>query len=233
LFLRNRVTGQTAECNVNHIGAYVLSVTVSPQGSPPQPMPPVTPVPPIAPMPPSIPSVPTASVNACIQRTAEEMVVAARNIDVTGSTPVSAESGIATLFMRDRTTGKTADCRVNTRTNTVISVTLTSPRPPGTPVPPIAPLPPGSGRPVPPNDPTARRCQNFVANKIRTSFADVKSLNFLPETTRRYLVSNAAESIRGEGNFSQRTFMSHRFNYNCNINSRNGQITGATYTILR
>ncbi|MEX0268037.1 hypothetical protein AB3R30_02730 [Leptolyngbyaceae cyanobacterium UHCC 1019] len=224
LFLRNRVTGKTAECQVNTIDGFVLSVTVSPQPRPPQP------IPPIAPVPPSIPSVPTASINACIQRTAEEMVVAARNIDVTGSTPVSAESGIATLFMRDRTTGKTADCRVNTRTNTVLSVNITSPRPPQ-PTPPIAP--PSGGRPVPPNDPTARSCQAFVANKIRRSYAEVQSLNFLPETTRRYFVSNAVESIRGEGNFSQRTFMSHRFNYNCNVNSRNGQVTGATYRIIR
>jgi hypothetical protein len=218
LTMRNRTTGQTSLCKVNTIDSKVLSVTTSPGGRPPQVTPPAAPL-------------PEASKRACLQRTAEEMVVQVRDLDVINSGPIDAESGVKTVFLRNRVTGQTADCRVNTFTATVISVTVTSPRPPQV-VPPTTPVPPGSGRPVPPNDPTARRCQTFVSNKIRNSFAGVQSLNFLPETTRRYSVSSAAESIRGEGNFSQRTFMSHRFNYNCNVNSRNGQVTGATYTIL-
>lgn len=232
LFFRNRVTGQTAECKVNHIDAYVLSVTVSPQVRPPQPTPPIAPVPPIAPIPPN-PPVPAASINACIQRTAEDMVVAGRDIEFVSAGPMEGNTGIRTLSMRNRVTGQTAKCRVNTRTNTVISVTTSpQPRPPQP-----QPVPPGnsstSGLPVPPNDPTARKCQDVVANKIRGSFGGVQTLSFLPETTRRYFVSNAAESIRGEGQFSQRSKMFHRFNYNCNVNIRNGQVTGTTYTIIR
>ena len=215
LTMRNRTTGQTSLCKVNTIDSKVLSVTTSPGGRPPQVTPPAAPL-------------PEASKRACLQRTAEEMVVQARDIDVVNAGPIDAESGVRTVFLRNRVTGQTAECRVNTFTATVISVT-TSPQP----RPPQTSPPSGSGRPVPPNDPTARRCQDVVANKIRRSFSEVKSLNFLPETTRRYFVSNAVESIRGEGNFSQRTFMSHRFNYNCNVNIRNGQVIGTTYTILR
>ena len=215
LTMRNRTTGQTSLCKVNTIDSKVLSVTTSPGGRPPQVTPPAAPL-------------PEASKRACLQRTAEEMVVQVRDIDVVNAGPIDAESGVRTVFLRNRVTGQTAECRVNTFTATVISVT-TSPQP----RPPQTSPPSGSGRPVPPNDPTARRCQDVVANKIRRSFSEVKSLNFLPETTRRYFVSNAVESIRGEGNFSQRTFMSHRFNYNCNVNIRNGQVTGTTYTILR
>ncbi|PZV12332.1 MAG: hypothetical protein DCF22_12720 [Leptolyngbya sp.] len=219
LTMRNRTTGQTSQCKVNTIDSKVLSVTTSPAPRPPQVTPPPAPL-------------PEASKRACLQRTAEEMVVQVRDLDVVSSGPIDAESGVKTVFLRNRVTGQTADCRVNTRTATVLSVNITSPRPPQ-PVPPTTPVPPSSGRPVPPNDPTARSCQAVVSNKIRRSFAEVKSLNFLPETTRRYFVSNGVESIRGEGNFSQRTFMSHRFNYNCNVNSRNGQVTGATYRIIR
>ncbi len=215
LTMRNRTTGQTSLCKVNTIDSKVLSVTTSPAPRPPQVTPPAAPL-------------PEASKRACLQRTAEEMVVQVRDIDVVNAGPIDAESGVKTVFLRNRVTGQTAECRVNTSTATVISVTVTSPRPPQP-----QPVPPSSGRPVPPNDPTARRCQDVVANKIRRGYAEVKSLNFLPETTRRYFVSNGVESIRGEGNFSQRTFMSHRFNYNCTVNSRNGQVTGTTYSIIR
>jgi hypothetical protein len=53
------------------------------------------------------------------------MVVAAREITVTGAGPVDAENGVRTLFMRNTRTGKTAECRVNTISAYVLSVTLT------------------------------------------------------------------------------------------------------------
>jgi len=198
LFLRNRTTGQTAECRVNTIDAYVLSVTVSPQVRPPQPVPPIAPI-------------SEASNRACLQRTAEEMVVATRDLDVTGVGSVNAANGVGTVFLRNRVTGQTAECRVNTITNTVLSVTITSPRPPQP-----QPVPPTGSRPVPPNDPTARRCENVVSNKIRGSFGGVQTISFQPNA-RRYFVANGVDSIRGGGQFSQRSKMAHRFNYNCNI----------------
>ncbi|UBF26225.1 hypothetical protein K9N68_32750 [Kovacikia minuta CCNUW1] len=69
-------------------------------------------------------SVPSGARNACIQRTAEEMVVATRDVSVTSAGPVSAESGAVTLFMRNNKTSQTAECRVNTIDNTVLSVNL-------------------------------------------------------------------------------------------------------------
>ena len=185
LFLRNRTTGQTAECRVNTIDAYVLSVTVSPQVRPPQPVPPIAPI-------------SEASNRACLQRTAEEMVVATRDLDVTGVGSVNAANGVGTVFLRNRVTGQTAECRVNTITNTVLSVTITSPRPPQP-----QPVPPTGSRPVPPNDPTARRCENVVSNKICGSFGGVQTISFQPNS-RRYFVANGVDSIRGGGQFSRR-----------------------------
>lgn len=69
-------------------------------------------------------SVPVEIRNACIQRTAEEMTVATRDVSVTGAGPLSAESGARTLFMRNNQTGQTAECRVNTIDGTVLSVNL-------------------------------------------------------------------------------------------------------------
>lgn len=69
-------------------------------------------------------SVSSATRNACIQRTAEEMTVATRNVVVVSAGPVSAESGARTLFMKNSQTGQTAECRINTIDNTVLSVTL-------------------------------------------------------------------------------------------------------------
>ncbi|PSB35835.1 hypothetical protein [Stenomitos frigidus] len=69
-------------------------------------------------------SVPSTARNACIQRTAEEMGVATRIVSVTSAGPVSAESGAVTLFMRNNKTSQTAECRVNTIDNTVLSVNL-------------------------------------------------------------------------------------------------------------
>lgn len=69
-------------------------------------------------------SVPAAAKNACIMRTAEEMGVATRDISVTKTGALSAESGAVTLSMRNNKTSQTAECRVNTIDNTVLSVNL-------------------------------------------------------------------------------------------------------------
>jgi hypothetical protein len=107
LFMRNTVTGQTAQCKVNTIDGHVLSVTVANQPNrPPQ-------------------TVPQASINACTQRTAEAMVVATRDIHMTSAGPANG-LGERTLFMQNRVTTQTAECRVNTNSNTVLSVRLTS-----------------------------------------------------------------------------------------------------------
>ncbi len=68
--------------------------------------------------------VPAKARNACIQRTAEEMVVATRDITVTGAGPMDPENGVRNLFMRNTRTGQTATCRVNTIDGFVLSVTL-------------------------------------------------------------------------------------------------------------
>lgn len=69
-------------------------------------------------------SVSSSARNACIQRTAEEMTVATRDVSVVSAGPISAESGAVTLFMKNSRTGQTAECRINTIDNTVLSVTL-------------------------------------------------------------------------------------------------------------
>lgn len=71
-------------------------------------------------------AIPQRSRTACIRSTAEEMGVSTSNIRITDVGPVSAESGAVTVKMQDRTTGQTADCRVNTVDNTVLSVTPTT-----------------------------------------------------------------------------------------------------------
>lgn len=114
LFMRNSRTGQTAECRVNTIDGYVLSVTLTSQNRPPQPQRPSM----------------NDLVNACIQRTAEEMVVATRDIEMVSAGPVNAENGVRTLYMRNRRTGQRAECRVGTIDGKVVSVTLTQNRPP-------------------------------------------------------------------------------------------------------
>lgn len=77
-------------------------------------------------------SVSSSTRNACIQRTAEEMTVATRDVTFVSAGPVSAESGARTLFMRNSRTGQTAECRINTMDNTVLSVTLEGGNPGGT-----------------------------------------------------------------------------------------------------
>ena len=52
------------------------------------------------------------------------MTVATRDVVVVSAGPVSAESGARTLFMQNSQTGQTAECRINTIDNTVLSVTL-------------------------------------------------------------------------------------------------------------
>ncbi|MDX2240403.1 MAG: hypothetical protein NW224_06960 [Leptolyngbyaceae cyanobacterium bins.302] len=205
LFMRNRVTGQTADCRVNTIDGFVLGVTLTSQ----QPRPPQT--------------VPQSLINACIQRTAEEMVVAARDIEFVQADAPN-PNGTRTLFLRNRVTRQTANCLVNPATNTVISVTVTpAPRP----------TPPSQGQPVSPNDPVVRSCQATIGRQIRASFSDVQTVTFLSDTTRRFFISNAQEGIRGEGQFAQRSRMTHRFSYNCVVNIRNGTIQNATFSILR
>lgn len=107
LFMRNTVTGQTAQCKVNTIDGHILSVTLTNQPKPPSQ------------------TVPQASINACTQRTAEAMVVATRDIQMMGAGPANG-LGERTLFMQNRVTNQTAECRVNTSSNTVLSVRLTS-----------------------------------------------------------------------------------------------------------
>lgn len=70
-------------------------------------------------------AIPQRSRNACIRSTAEEMGASTSNIRITDVGPVSAESGAVTVSLEDRTNGQTANCRVNTVDNTVLSVTLT------------------------------------------------------------------------------------------------------------
>jgi len=211
LFIRNTVTGQTAECTVNTIDGYVLSVRLTSQ--PPRP-----------PQPPTQPpqTVPQASINACIQRTAEEMVVRSAEIQMSSAGPANG-LGERTLFMRNTVTGQTAECRVNTTTNTVLSVRLTSQptQPPTTP-----------GRPVSPNDPSVRACQSTVANRIKRDFAGVQQVTFSTNTTQKFFISNAVNGIRGMGQFIQRG-TGFNFDYNCQINIRNGVVKQATYRVLR
>lgn len=204
LFMRNNVTGQTAECDVNTIDGFVLDVRLSSQPNrPPQ-------------------TVPQASIDACIQQTAEAMVVAARNIEMQSAGPANG-LGERTLFMRDRTTGQTASCLVNTTNHRVISVQLTS----------QPNRPPSQGRPVSPNDPLARNCHTAIGNQIRRSFGGVQKVTFLSDTTRAYVVSNTQQGIRGEGQFTQASGSWNRFNYNCTVNTRNGQVERSTFNLMR
>lgn len=71
-------------------------------------------------------AIPQRSRTACIRSTAEELGVPVGNIMITDVGPTSAESGAVTVKMQNRTTGQTADCRVNTIDNTVLSVTPTN-----------------------------------------------------------------------------------------------------------
>lgn len=205
LSMRNTVTGQTADCRVNTIDAYVLDVRLTSTN----PRPPQT--------------VPQASINACTTATAEAMVVPARDIQFVSAGPISAESGAVTLNMRNGVTRQTATCRVNTVTNTVLSVQLGGSTTP----------PPAQGRPVPPTDPMARNCQATVGNQVRRSFGGVQKINFLSDTTRAFPISNTQEGIRGEGQFRQSGPNWTQFTYNCTVNKRTGNVERATFNVLR
>jgi hypothetical protein len=69
--------------------------------------------------------VPDHAAEACITRTAEEMVVSTREITIVGAGPIDPENGVRTLSMRNVRTGQTADCRVNTIDGHILSVQLT------------------------------------------------------------------------------------------------------------
>jgi hypothetical protein len=215
LFLRDRTTGQTAECLVNTIDHTVLSVRIT------STRPPVTPPPQPGPG-----GTPAASVNACIQRTAEALVVPVSNIEVTSAGPLDALKGTRTLFLRDRTTGQTAECLVNTIDHTVLSVRITSTRPPVTP-------PPSTGRPVPPSYQPARSCQAVIGGRIRSDFTGVQQVSFATDTTRAFFISNAEEKIRGEGQFAQRSGSWNRFRYDCVVNIRTGRVGRTNYSLIR
>lgn len=101
--VRNRQNGRTAECVVSAADNSVLSFRVTSGTTPP----------------------PTVNYRqACIQRTAEAFVVPASSITVLREGPISPESGVRTLFMRNQRSGQGAECRVNTRTGAVISVNI-------------------------------------------------------------------------------------------------------------
>jgi hypothetical protein len=69
--------------------------------------------------------VPPGSSNACIVRTAEEMGVPTREVVVDRAGRPDPENGVRILFMRNTRTRQTAECRVGTIDNTVLSVKLT------------------------------------------------------------------------------------------------------------
>jgi hypothetical protein len=101
-------------------------------------------------------SVPSSARSACVQRTAEEMGVATRDLSMIEAGPVSAESGARTLVFRNSNTGQTAQCRVNTIDNTVLSVTLGG----------------GSGNTVPYNNPDRQPAPSQPATS-RARFANL------------------------------------------------------------
>uniref|UniRef100_B8HZH6 Uncharacterized protein n=1 Tax=Cyanothece sp. (strain PCC 7425 / ATCC 29141) TaxID=395961 RepID=B8HZH6_CYAP4 len=71
-------------------------------------------------------AIPQSSRTACIRSTAEEMGVGVFDVAIASVGPVSAESGAVTVNMQNKKTGQTAECRVNTIDNTVLSVKLTN-----------------------------------------------------------------------------------------------------------
>lgn len=208
LFMRNRVTGQTAECVVNFQN-YVSSVRIT-SGQPSNPNPPLS----------------TANANACIQRTAEEFVIAARDVEIVSSGPIDG-AGNRTVFMRNRINNGQAECRINVATSQVSSVRITSQ--PSQPVPPTS-RPPGNT--VSPNQPSVRACHGEIDRRIRREFARVEKVLFSADTTRTFFISNAKEGVRGDGQFRQGPTW-FPFDYTCQVNTRNGRVTQANFTIRR
>ncbi len=208
LYMRNRKTGQTAECRVNFQN-YVSSVRIT-SGQPGNPNPPIS----------------TANANACIQRTAEEFVIATRDVEITGSGPIDG-AGNRTLSMRNRINGGQAECQINVATNRVISVRITSQ--PGNPVPPPT-RPPGNS--VSPNQPSVRACHGEINRQINQAFARVEKIIFSTDDIRTSFISNAKEGVRGTGQFRQGPTW-FPFDYNCPVNIRNGRVTQANFSIRR
>lgn len=88
-----------------------------------------------------------------------------------------------------------------------------------------------TSKPVPITYASARACVSNVSSKIRGGFSGVEKLTFSSDTTRAYFISNAEESIRGEGQFYQSSGKWHRFSYDCTVNIRNGQVVRANYRL--
>ncbi len=68
-------------------------------------------------------AIPQRSRGACIRSTASELDVRISDVAIISVGPVSAESDAVTVMMQNKKTGQTAECRVNTIDNTVLSVT--------------------------------------------------------------------------------------------------------------
>lgn len=206
LFMRNRRTGQTAECRVTTFDNYVSSVRIT-SGQPGNPNPPVS----------------TANANACIQRTAEEFVIATRDVEITGSRPIDG-AGNRTILMRNRINGGQAECQINVASSRVISVRITSQ--PGNPVPPPN-RPPGNS--VSPNQPSVRACHGEINRQINRAFGGVGKIIFSTDDIRTFFITNAKEGVRGTGQFRQGPTW-FPFDYNCTVNIRNGRVTQANFT---
>ncbi|GAB4337571.1 MAG: hypothetical protein OHK0047_27270 [Leptolyngbyaceae cyanobacterium] len=209
LFMRNRRTGQTAECRITTFDNYVTSVRIT-SGQPGNPNPPVS----------------TANANACIQRTAEEFVIATRDVEITGSGPIDG-AGNRIIFMRNRINGGQAECQINVASSRVLSVRITSQ--PDRPVPPPG-RPPGNT--VSPNQPSVRACHREIDRQIRRAYARVEKVLFSADTTRTFFISNAKEGVRGDGEFRQGPTW-FPFGYSCQVNIRSGRVTQANFTIRR
>jgi hypothetical protein len=101
LSMSNIVTGSTADCFYNEIDEQVTRVELTDSSS----------------------SIPQEA--ACIQRTAEEMLARAADIEVVAIGPVDPENGVRVLSMRNTVTGNTADCFYNEIDGQVTRVELT------------------------------------------------------------------------------------------------------------
>lgn len=87
------------------------------------------------------------------------------------------------------------------------------------------------GKPVAVTNPLAKSCLAAINSKIRGAYSGVEKLNFASDTTRSYFISNAEDSIRGQGQFYQRSGRWYQFSYDCRVNRRTGGVASATYRI--
>ena len=101
LSMQNIVTGSTADCFYNEIDQQVTRVELTDSSSSPN------------------------QEAACIQRTAEEMLARAADIEVVATGPVDPENGVRVLSMRNTATGNTANCFYNEIDQQVTRVELT------------------------------------------------------------------------------------------------------------